>query len=199
MDERSEKTLRSDLRQLISERFDLEGAASEIFHWGIVPSSEGRNPRDDRANALVALAVLDQALQLALEKALPRKDAKIEMELFEGDGAPLRDISSKIKIAYALSIIGDETKKDLNRLRLVRNVFAHSPKKLTFETSEIAASCSRLGLIKRWPQMSDETLDARELFLLTCTEYSLWLFAFVIHFKDGLDQFSGFQRDLLST
>jgi DNA-binding MltR family transcriptional regulator len=56
-----------------------------------------------------------------------------------GDDRPLGTFSSRIKIAYALGIIGGKSRHDLDIVGNIRNAFAHGMRDLAFDTKEIAA------------------------------------------------------------
>lgn len=95
--------------------------------------------------------------------------------MFEDDGAPLRDFGSKIRLSYALGIIGAKAKADLDLIRHIRNTFAHSRAELTFELPEVADACALLTLSERWPNMMGGIDDPRETFIQTAFQYGLYL------------------------
>lgn len=98
--------------------------------------------KSDRGMVIVATAYLDLLLRGMLEKAM-RQDDEILDTLFANNGA-LRDFSVRIKLAYALNLIGPGAYADLNILRDIRNAFAHSAHYLSFQNSDVAAMCQRL-------------------------------------------------------
>jgi len=51
---------------------------------------------------------------------------------------PLSTLSSKIVMAHALGIISSDTFKELEKIRKIRNAFAHSLVVLHFHSAEIA-------------------------------------------------------------
>jgi hypothetical protein len=52
-------------------------------------------------------------------------------------GSPLGDFGSKIQMGYAFKLFGLVTRKDLNKMRLLRNQFAHSRMPIRFTTSVV--------------------------------------------------------------
>ena len=78
----------------------------------------------DRGAVLVAAALLDEGLQVALKrKMVPISDG--DDPLFDGAYSPLRSFSAKIETAFRLGLITHRTKQMLNQFRKLRNDFAH--------------------------------------------------------------------------
>jgi DNA-binding MltR family transcriptional regulator len=48
-------------------------------------------------------------------------------------------------VAFALGIFTDEQSKDAHNIRRIRNKFAHTAKKLDFETPAVVVLCKRLS------------------------------------------------------
>jgi hypothetical protein len=100
----------------------------------------------DRAIAIVGAAFVEYALKIAiLSRLRPLKKAEV-VELFEGESAPLRSFSGRIRLGHAMGIFGQVTRNDLERMRAVRNSFAHASGVLSFDTPEIADLCKGLVL-----------------------------------------------------
>lgn len=112
---------------------------------------------DDRTIAVIQAANLENSIQECIAILLnPRPGEKISdgqiKELFIRDGAPIGTFSAKIKVAHAMEVFGDKTRSDLDRIRAVRNAFAHARKPIKFTTSAVETVCSQLRvqtLIKR--------------------------------------------------
>ena len=188
------------LKRLAQERADIEGPLNHIFHWGIIATKERpRDAREDRAHALVAAAIVEQALEHVITPHFCRSTAEIHDQMFDGDGAVLRDLSAKVKLAYMLGIIGKQTRSDLSAIRRIRNTFAHSRLKIDFETPEIEAACQQISLPERWAATgaSPFETDARERYLTCCLEFSIWLFAYPSVENKGPRGFDDFQGALL--
>ncbi|MBC8040763.1 MAG: transcriptional regulator [Opitutaceae bacterium] len=60
-------------------------------------------------------------------------------QLIEGFNAPLGTFSSRIKAAYAIGLITKDQFLDLERLRKIRNEFAHSWKSVDLSKQKVAA------------------------------------------------------------
>jgi hypothetical protein len=109
---------------------DLPGLESELYG------------ASDRASAVLWAAVAETALT-ALLKAKLRTTPDEKRRLFGAEG-PLGTFSSKTAIAYAISLIGPVTRRDLDLIRLLRNEFAHSRKHFGFDSEPVAAVCEQL-------------------------------------------------------
>ena len=68
---------------------------------------------------------LEQIVEYILRLHMPKLSKSLGDKLFTGYG-PLSSFSAKIEIAYALDLITDENRHQLNAIRGIRNVFAHS-------------------------------------------------------------------------
>jgi DNA-binding MltR family transcriptional regulator len=77
-------------------------------------------------------------------------DEKTEVpDLFSYErNGPLSDLSDRIKVAYALSVFGPETRDDLNSIRHIRNLFAHHPEQHSFSEPEIVKECANLHIVE---------------------------------------------------
>jgi DNA-binding MltR family transcriptional regulator len=94
--------------------------------------------------ALAAGACLDQGLQNALLARMDKPNRDLRDSLFEGYG-PLSSFKAKIDVAFAFGIVDSTIYRKLNAIRKVRNLFAHSPALLTFESSEVLLLLEKLG------------------------------------------------------
>lgn len=173
-------TVKEGLKRLMRHRVDQSASFLEVFAYEPIKSVFGkRDPKDDRATALLSTAILEQSLEHALASCFSRDASEIRDQMFDGDGAVLRDLSPKIIMAYMLGIVGPATRSDLVMIRQIRNAFAHSRAVLDFETPEIAAACMEISLCDRAPQMGTQVAgDPRERFIQTSFEFSLWLFTY---------------------
>jgi len=69
--------------------------------------------------------------------------------------------------AYVLGVIGPETRRDLTRIRKIRNVFAHAKRRLDFDIKEIVELCD-FAICKSdvWKTaVGAATLAPREIFV----------------------------------
>jgi hypothetical protein len=96
----------------------------------------------DYAIALICATFVEKALEAAILAHLAPFDEAANKRLFEYENrGPISDFSAKIKLAYSLGIFGEETKRDLDVIREIRNVFAHSGQSTSFKTDEVAEMC----------------------------------------------------------
>jgi hypothetical protein len=99
----------------------------------------------DRSVAIGVGSLMEHLLRLCiLENMIPLKPSG-EKEIFEGPNAPLGTYSARILIGYTLRLYGLKTKRELNKLRLIRNAFSHTFDEITFETKEVKAACYKLS------------------------------------------------------
>ncbi len=97
----------------------------------------------DRAVAIFASAILDNELAKALEGKFVSLSDQRRDKLFEGYGA-LSTFSAKIDVGFALGLFGSETRGNLDRLRKIRNKFAHSGEPLKFSDPAITDLCAKI-------------------------------------------------------
>lgn len=121
----------------------------------------------DRAAAVLASSFMDKCLEDCL-KAFLVDDPSVE-DLFTGYG-PLSSFSAKIGMAFALGLINQDMKADLNYIRKVRNHFAHHPAETSFDVSPVRELCSNLSMarpIRREDGGFFQESNPRAQFLLT--------------------------------
>lgn len=94
----------------------------------------------DRGCALIAGQLAENGLQQIIRlHASQLPNNKLE-EVF-GFEAPMGIFSAKIKVAHALGIIDAEIRGDLDRIREIRNAFAHSLVVISFKTPQVIRGC----------------------------------------------------------
>lgn len=90
----------------------------------------------ERGAVIVSASLIDEALEeLMKTKLIPSPER--DDELFVGSYAPLDRFSAKIDFAYRLGIISLSTRASLHLLRKLRNDFAHSALRMSFESSSV--------------------------------------------------------------
>jgi DNA-binding MltR family transcriptional regulator len=109
---------------------------------------------DDRIVTIIATTRLEDALENAITSKMVDLSQSDYAELFRGD-QPLATYSAKIKLAFALGLIGKQTRSELNTIRLIRNAFAHCRKAIWFSTDEVAEACSRLTIPERTDRLAE--------------------------------------------
>lgn len=113
---------------------DYDTILDELYH-----------ARNDRSRVLIAIAVLEQALEDVLRLHFRKMNKEEERRLFDFE-ASLGTLSNKIYMAYALGMIDRSDVRELNALREIRNAFAHSRRITDFDTPEVAAYCEFLKI-----------------------------------------------------
>jgi hypothetical protein len=128
------KALRARLK-----RRPTEEEVDTIFHEMTTDS--------DRGSALLAASMIEDVLKGAIAFHLRPLSESEESDLFQGT-SPLSTFSAKIKIAYAMGIIGKNSRHDLETIKEVRNAFAHGIHVLKFDDPEIAPMVKGLHGLK---------------------------------------------------
>jgi hypothetical protein len=85
---------------------------------------------------VTAAAGLEGMLELAIRSKMRPLKQKMTERLFEGYG-PLSSFAAKIDLAYALDITSTEINEELNKVRKIRNKFAHSIQAINLGSDEI--------------------------------------------------------------
>jgi DNA-binding MltR family transcriptional regulator len=100
----------------------------------------------DRTAAIVGASMVESALQELITSSLKSRETDIAERLFDNRG-PLSDFNSKIVVAQAFSVITDGMADDLQRIRRIRNCFAHARLMIDFENPLIAREVSELAAV----------------------------------------------------
>jgi hypothetical protein len=97
---------------------------------------------DERGLILAIASFAEDALgDLVRAFLLPGESAT---QLLDGFNAPIGTFSTRIKMAYSLGLITKRQYEDLDRLRRIRNEFAHNWEPVSFADQKIAAHISAL-------------------------------------------------------
>jgi hypothetical protein len=104
-------------------------------------------PESDRGAALVAGAMLDEALKSLLSKRLVPPERK-DRDTLARD-APLSTFSARINAASQMGLISRYLARDLHLIRSIRNEFAHHPFECTFQSAKV----------KNWVKLLEEGSD----------------------------------------
>lgn len=100
--------------------------------------------REDRGVVLMATAHVEQLLEDTIICRMTDEfvDGEWRGRVFGGEQRGAIDgFSGKIVIAFALGLITERVREDLQTLRRLRNVFAHSPRPIDFSHPEVIAVC----------------------------------------------------------
>ena len=104
----------------------------------------------DRSACIIQSAVVERDVETAIVLRLARGDDQSVKPLFEQGGA-LSTFFAKIHLGYAMDLFDDAVRDDLETIRRVRNVFAHSSLPITFATEEVTKQLRNL----RFTEYSD--------------------------------------------
>jgi len=96
----------------------------------------------DRAAALMAGSVAE-AITETLIRGFLRTGTNTD-QLFEMYG-PLSTFAARVNLAYALCIINEHLKRDLDYIRKIRNHFAHEPRETSFSVNPVKDLCKNLS------------------------------------------------------
>jgi hypothetical protein len=97
----------------------------------------------DRGCALIAGSMAENELEKIIRTRLTHLNKEQLDELFGYKGT-LGTFSAKIEVAYAFEFIDHKLRADFDRIREVRNTFAHSKTVVRFKTAQIKRACSEL-------------------------------------------------------
>lgn len=117
---------------------------------------------------LVCVSLLEQTLEDAIWYRAAAEQAKDERErFFSENGGVASSFAEKTYLAYVFGVIGPETRKDLTRIRQIRNAFAHAKRHLDFNTQEIIELCEfQICKSDVWrTAVGAATLTPREVFV----------------------------------
>lgn len=114
----------------------------------------------DRAAVIAATAYLEDGLKGSIAHLLIQTLPDIERErLFDQyQGCALATFDARIQIAYAMGILGPKSKNDLDTLKRIRNVFAHSILEISLDNVDIAGAISTLHILSSTQQVSIKLL-----------------------------------------
>lgn len=111
-----------------------------------IKSHEALYSEGDRVVAIIGASFVESALKRAIVRYLNKGISRNKVEeLFVFNG-PLDRFSSKIKIGHALGIYNSRVQADLDCVREIRNVYAHTSLHVKFDTREVADACKGLHL-----------------------------------------------------
>jgi len=85
---------------------------------------DASNKESERGLALICAAMLDDLLERSIRAFL--LDHAETARLLEGFNAPLGTLASRALAAFTLGVVSEEEYRECERLRKIRNLFAHS-------------------------------------------------------------------------
>jgi hypothetical protein len=121
--------------------------------WALVneaelASVEELESQSDRGVAIMGGAFVEERVRQAILHRLRPLSKTMRDRLFNGD-RPLSSFSAKIDLGFALGLYGPVTRADLDRVRRVRNIFAHSLAPCDFSRADIEDLVTKICLPER--------------------------------------------------
>jgi hypothetical protein len=177
----SRSKINAALRSLLSKRTRSMTALSTIDRFQSGETVEG----DDRGIILVSVALIEQELEELILTGCLKEFSKLphRNRLFSGDsevGGAVTTFAAKITLGHALGLYGDKAREDLDRLRRIRNVAAHSKTRLTFNTPAIRTALASFNMISPDSSLSSIRKSPRSKgpkgkFLAVCGMFMIYL------------------------
>jgi hypothetical protein len=99
-----------------------------------------------RAAILVGGSLVEYALTELLQRHLRSPQNAEERQYRPGEREIASTFSEKIWLAYFMGLIGPHARKDLDRIRNIRNECAHNMNPISFGEGEVAKHCKELRL-----------------------------------------------------
>jgi len=152
---------RADVRFIKSLGPRGERIWADLAHWVVAHRMEG----SDRAVAILGASMLEAALESTLLSALAENAGT--KNLFGRQGA-LATLSAKADLAFGMGILSEWEWKNLDRIRRVRNHFAHELRAGSFDEQPINQHCGALLMSEYGRAKGDGEPDPRSAFVTTC-------------------------------
>jgi hypothetical protein len=135
---------------------------------------EARSVRNERGAAILLAANVENSLRYAIMRRLSILGRVDNEELFSYD-RPMGSFQNKIRMGYALGIIGNETKENLGIIRRIRNTFAPAASPVSFSTDCVHQACDFLVIPANYRPKRRKALSGREKYRIACevTEHNL--------------------------
>ena len=111
---------------------------------------------NDRGTAIIGATIIERVFESVLSTHFRQLGSDDYDRIFYGDRAPLGTLSAKSRIAYALNLCTKQVREETDRIREIRNAFAHALRPLDFETQEICNLCAHLRLA---PEAANEGIS----------------------------------------
>lgn len=134
---------------------------ADIAHW----VGAHRMEKSDRAVAILGASMLEAALESALRRSLV--EHSVARNLFGRQG-PLSTFAAKSDIAFAMGILSEWERRDLDRIRRVRNHFAHELRARSFDEQPASQLCDALFMAEFGRARGARKSNRRADFTATC-------------------------------
>jgi len=156
------------LKKFISEKLPAIADEFNSYISDMESIADGLTEESDRGCVLVTISIIEKQLEDILRKRILGSNKQLK-ELFTGFG-PMSSFSAKIKLAYSFGIITSEASAELDRLKRIRNLFAHDPNLITFESKNIISMCESLEFA-----LDVQSTTTRKRFISSQTAISTYL------------------------
>lgn len=114
---------------------------------GLLRVIENRHLGSDYAVAIIAASLVERALHAALLGRFVPLGPKDRNWLFSyREKGPMADLGARSRFGLILGLYGKPTFDDLEKIRKIRNLFAHSPSLRKFSYRPIARECQRFNV-----------------------------------------------------
>lgn len=179
-------TTRRTLRELSRARRQ----AAEETHIVMNEVQQG----SDRSACIIMSAMVERFLERELLMRLMISESTSKHQaLLERDGA-LSTFFGNIHLAYALDMISQDMKDDLDILRKIRNAFAHSELPITFQSDEVKREINKL----RYDQYSDLRVGESSPLSAERGQFVTCCLALIAKFGESVESYLKFQQDLIT-
>jgi hypothetical protein len=135
----------------------MRSAALATHHDAFLEEFQGES---DRAAAVLAGAYLDESLRRILANSVVG-DPRLATRLLDGERAPLGAFGARIIACYSFGLISRDEFDDLERVRKIRNDFAHKQHGFSFSVAPASSHASQmkfyLWLKNAFPTLSTDT------------------------------------------
>jgi mannitol operon repressor len=101
------------------------------------------NRESERGAVLIAAAMIDDLLERTILAFLV--DHEQTKRLLDGFNAPLGTLSARALAAFSLALLSETEYRDCERIRKIRNAFAHNVH-MSFEDQSVKDNCKNLEL-----------------------------------------------------
>lgn len=104
---------------------------------------------DDRATGLIGAIGIETLLDRLLRTCFIDSKKEVDSLLSSNNSnAPLNSFYSKIKASYCLGLLSKMEYEDIQKIRDIRNIFAHHLYDCTFEQEDIKNICKNFWAVK---------------------------------------------------
>lgn len=130
---------------------------------GMLRLIEQRHLGSDYAVALMGASLIERALDAAILSRFVILDQDGRNRLFDyTHQGPLADFAARSRMGAALGLYGRPTFEDLEKIRNVRNLFAHSASLRKFSEQPIAQACSQFSVLDHVFRHRDDSVCSNE-------------------------------------